>query len=120
MKRMMRICCVMLLVAFLLPLTVQADVIYEPFDSFYMQHASECTYVARRYTAKGPNGTVTIYVSPSDPEVKKTYDNGTVLDVSYSYQAGDGAKYERALSSRNKFRYSIGVIPMQLLNCFLK
>lgn len=90
MKRMMRFCCMMLLVAFLLPLTVQADVIYEPFDSFYMQHASECTYVARRYTAKGPNGTVTIYVSPSDPEVKKTYDNGTVLDVSYSYQAEDG------------------------------
>lgn len=90
MKRMMRICCMLLLVVFLLPLIAQADVIYEPFDSFYEQHRRECTYVARRYTAKGPNGDVTLYTSPEDSNVEKIYANGTVLDVSYSYQAEDG------------------------------
>ena len=80
----------MLLAAFLLPLTAQADVIYEPFDSFYEQHRSECTYVARRFTAKGPNGNVTLYTSPKDSSVEATYVNGTVLDVSYSYQGEDG------------------------------
>ena len=90
MKRILRICCILLLATFLLPLTARADVIYEPFDSFYDQHRKECTYVARRYTASGPNGTVTLYQSPIDAAVEKTYENGTVLDVSYSYQADDG------------------------------
>ena len=90
MKGIMRICCLLLLAAFLLPLTVQADVIYEPFDSFYEQHRRECTYVSRRYTAVGPNGNVTLYESPVDPKVEMTYENGTVLDVSYSYEANDG------------------------------
>ena len=90
MKRILRICCMMLLAAFLLPLTAQADVIYEPFDSFYEQHRRECTYIARNFTAMGPNGDVTLYTSPEDASVVKTYPNGTVLDVSYSYQADDG------------------------------
>lgn len=112
MKRILRICCMMLLAAFLLPLTAQADVIYEPFDSFYMQHMNECTYVARRYTAKGPNGTVTIYASPAEPEVKKTYDNGTVLDVSYSYQADDGVIWA---CCDNWDDGSTGWVPMEYL-----
>lgn len=90
MKRMMRICCMLLLAAFLLPMTVQADVIYEPFDSFYEEHRRECTYVGRSYTANGLNGDITLYASPVDPKVEKTYANGTALYVSYTYQAADG------------------------------
>ena len=90
MKRIMRICCMLLLIALLLPLAVQADVIYEPFDSFYEQHRRECTYVSRNYTASGPNGNVTLYESPLDPKEEKIYDNGTVLSVSYSYEAVNG------------------------------
>lgn len=90
MKRMMMICCLFMLAVFLLPLTAQADVIYEPFDSFYEQHRKECTYVSRNYTASGPNGIVTLYESPLDPTEEKAYDNGTVLSVSYSYEAEDG------------------------------
>ena len=90
MKRIMRICCMLLLVASLLPLSVRADVIYEPFDSFYEQHRRECTYVSRNYTASGPNGNVTLYESPLDPKEEKIYDNGTVLSVSYSYEAVNG------------------------------
>ena len=90
MKRLMRICCFALLLALVLPVTARADVIYEPFDSFYELHRKECSYVGRSYRANGPNGTVTLYESPADPSVKGTYANGTMLDVSYSYQAADG------------------------------
>lgn len=90
MKRMMRICCFVLLMTLMLPITARADVIFEPFDNFYELHRKECTYVGRGYKANGPNGTVTLYESPADPGVKGTYQNGAVLDVSYSYQAADG------------------------------
>lgn len=86
----MRICCILLLAAFVLPLTAQADVIYEPFDSFYEQNRMDCTYVGRSYTAKGPNGEVTLYTSPEDSGIEKTYRNGAVLYVSYSYPGTDG------------------------------
>ena len=89
MKRLMRLCCC-LLVLLLLPVTAQADVIYMPFDSFYDQHMADCTYVSRNYKAKGPNGDVTLYVSPEDAQVEAVYPNGTALYVSYTYQAGDG------------------------------
>lgn len=89
MKRIGIFCCVLLLLA-LLPVTAHADVIYEPFDSFYEAHRGECTYVGRSYTATAPNGTLTLYGSPEDPGVEKAYPNGTALYVSYTYQAADG------------------------------
>ena len=112
MKRIMRFVCMLLLAAFLLPVTVHADVIYEPFDSFYEQHRQECTYISRNYTAAGPNGTVTLYESPVDPEVEKTYDNGTVLSVSYSYEANDGAVWA---CCDNWDDGSTGWVPMEYL-----
>lgn len=90
MRRLMRICCFALLIVLLFPVTAQADVIYEPFDSFYEQHRAECSYVGRRYTANGPNGTVTLYETPLNPNVEKEYKNGTVLYVSYTYQTDNG------------------------------
>ena len=93
MKRMMRIFWILVLVALLLPLSARADVIYEPFDSFYEQHRMDCTYVGRNFTAKGPNGDITLYASPEDAQVEKTYPNGTALYVSYSYQADDGTQW---------------------------
>ena len=90
MKKITKICCILLLAALLVPVTARADVIYEPFDSFYEEHRDECTYVGRSYTANGPNGTVTLYASPVNPGVEKTYPNGTALYVSYTYQTADG------------------------------
>ena len=89
MKRLMRVFCC-LLVLLLLPVTAQADVIYMPFDSFYDQHMADCTYVSRNYTAKGPNGEVTLYVSPEDAQVEAIYPNDTELYVSYTYEDADG------------------------------
>lgn len=79
-----------LLAVLLAPMSVRADVIYEPFDDFYEEHRKECTYVGRSYTTNGPNGTVTFYGSPTDPRVEKTYSNGISLYVSYTYQTADG------------------------------
>ena len=89
MKKIVRICCVLLLAA-LLPMTARADVIYEPFDSFYEANRDDCTYVGRSYTTNGPNGTVTLYGSPVDEGVEKAYPNATALYVSYTYQTADG------------------------------
>jgi hypothetical protein len=74
----------------MLPVSVRADVIYEPFDDFYMTNRESCAYVGRSYLTAGPNGTVTLYESPINPGVKKTYDNGITLYVSYTYQDEDG------------------------------
>ena len=89
MKRLIKLCCIMLLVA-LLPMTARADVIYEPFDSFYEAHRETCTYVGRSYTTNSPNGAVTLYGSPVDERVEKAYPNGSTLYVSYTYQTVDG------------------------------
>ena len=90
MKRITVFVCMVLIAALTLPMVGRADVIYEPFDSFYESHREECTYVSRSYTASGPNGTVTLYRSPSDPTVEKEYPNASVLYVSYTYQTSDG------------------------------
>ena len=84
------IICVILTAALLLPVTAQADVIYEPFDSFYEAHRRECTYVGRSFTTNGPNGTVTLYTSPMDPGVEAEYSNDMALYVSYTYETADG------------------------------
>ena len=93
MKNTLKFCCILILVAMLLPVSVRADVIYEPFDDFYMTNREVCSYVGRNYQATGPNGTVTLYESPVNPGIKKTYDNGITLYVSYTYQDGDGIQW---------------------------
>ena len=78
---------------FLLPLfslSARADIIYEPQDTFYNLHREECDRLARNYIADGPNGDVTVYVSPeSDKEVKKI-SNGTEIHISYIYEDDRG------------------------------
>lgn len=81
------ICC---LCCLLCALPVKADVIWEPEDSFYQKHASECTYVNRLFTAKGPDGKVIVYQSPEMPIVVETWENGSREWISYTYQDGDG------------------------------
>ena len=90
MKKLMSVLCILMLILFLFPMEAKADIIYEPRDSFYEEHRDECTYVGRSYTADGPNGTVTLYTSAVNPAVEKTFPNGTVLYVSYTYQSADG------------------------------
>ena len=93
MKNILKFCCIMLLIILMLPVSARADVIYEPFDDFYMTNRDVCTYEGRGYLTAGPNGMVILYESPINSGVKKTYDNGTALYVSYIYQAEGGVQW---------------------------
>lgn len=71
-------------------LPVRADVIWEPLDSFYEKHSSECEYVSRTYTANGPDGEVILYESPiSDREVAR-WENGFNAYISFTYEDENG------------------------------
>lgn len=71
-------------------LSVKADVIWEPMDSFYGEHSSECVYVNRQYTANGPDGKVILYVSPEVPEPVTVWENGHTAVISFTYEDRDG------------------------------
>jgi len=86
--------CVTLVLALTLSLALAlpalADVIYEPEDDFYRDHAKECSYENRFYLTNGPEGYVTAYTSPvSDRAVVNTA-NGTETLVSYVWEGGWG------------------------------
>lgn len=78
------ICCML----FVLP--VHADVIWEPDDYFYNQHAIDCTYVNRMFTANGPDGVVIVYKNPESPQIITQLDNGFQTYISYTYTDSDG------------------------------
>lgn len=71
-------------------LSVKADVIWEPMDSFYSEHSSECIYVNRQYTANGPDGKVILYVSPEVPEPVDVWENGHRAAISFTYEDKEG------------------------------
>ena len=77
------ICCML----FVLP--VHADIIWEPDDYFYNQHASDCTYVNRMFTANGPDGVVIVYKNPESPQIITQLDNGFQTHISYTYTDSD-------------------------------
>ena len=90
MKKAILLLCMILLAVLILPATVSADVIYQPFDDFYFEHMTECDRVSRSYTASGPNGTVTLYTDPVSGTAEAECPNGTTLFVSYTYADADG------------------------------
>ena len=92
MKKMIRILCAVLIVL-MLPLQAKADVIYEPWDSFYEEHRSECEYHSRSYTAAGPNGDVTVYESPESAWEVTKLSNGETLWISYTYKDAGGVTW---------------------------
>jgi hypothetical protein len=73
-----------------LPLSVSADIIYEPQDDFYENHKWKCYYVNRSYIANGPNGELTVYQSPKDSQILMTIPNGEKVYISYVYTDSDG------------------------------
>ena len=77
-------CCML----FVLP--VHADVIWEPDDYFYNQHALDCTYVNRMFTTNGPDGVVIVYKNPESPQVITRLDNGIKIYISYTYSDANG------------------------------
>lgn len=74
-------------------LSVRADVIWEPEDSFYQEHASECTYVNRWFTANGPDGKVILYQSPEMPIETGSWENGYQAYIAFVYTDSDGIEW---------------------------
>ncbi|MBQ9140279.1 MAG: hypothetical protein IJX63_00605 [Lachnospiraceae bacterium] len=73
---------------------VQADLIWEPMgDSFYKEHAHACEYVNRTYIANGPDGKVTVYVSPEELDEVNVWEQGKAVHISFVYEAEDGSKW---------------------------
>ena len=69
-----------------LSLTALADVVWEPRNSFYETHHSQCTYLGRSYYANGPDGFVTLWDAPGGSTVAAQYENGTALSVYWTYK----------------------------------
>ena len=85
------ICGVVLLMGCIV--SVSADVILVPQDSFYVSHMEQCEYHDRSYTAAGPNGDVTVYESPESDKVMATIENGESLYISYIYTDETGIQW---------------------------
>lgn len=74
-------------------LRAQADLIWEPQDSFYEKHAEECTYVNRFFEANGPDGKVILYQSPEMPIEKGSWENGYRAYISFIYTDSEGIEW---------------------------
>ena len=81
------------LIVLMMPVQAMADVIYEPWDSFYEEHRDSCEYHSRSYTAAGPKGDVTVYESPESAWKVTSLPNGTGLWISYVYEDADGIRW---------------------------
>lgn len=73
--------------------SAEADVIWEPQDSFYQEHSSKCTYVNRQFTAAGPDGRVILYKNPEMPIETGTWENGYQVYISFTYTDSDGIEW---------------------------
>lgn len=91
--------------------SARADVIWEPQDSFFESHSSECNYVSRQYTANGPDGVVIVYKSPELAEVVDTWENGHMVTITHVYQGSDGIPW----GIYDDFRGQCGWVPMDYM-----
>lgn len=97
-----------LILSVTLAATVRADLIWEPSDSFYQKHRSECKEVYRSYFANGKDGYAAMYKSPASSEKVKLYKNGYKFNFTYSYLDKKGKEWGLA-----EFGEISGWIPMK-------
>ncbi len=71
-------------------LTARADVIYEPEDSFYQSHSSECPTENRYYIANSPQDKLYLLKSPENNTNVNSLENGTKFFVYNTYTDKDG------------------------------
>lgn len=74
----------MLALALSLSLTARADIAYEPSDSFYEKHGSECSYENRTYISNGDEGYVIVFSSPTG-DAQDVIPNGRSFYVSWTW-----------------------------------
>ena len=95
----------------LLSIPVKADVIWEPFDSFYEAHADECEYMGRFFTANGPDGKVILYKSPELPEVVAEWENGHKAYIHFTYRDQSGILW----GIYDDYQDTVGWVPMDYM-----
>lgn len=88
-----------------------ADVLVEPMDTFYEDHAAECTHVGRAFTANGPDGKVYLYKSPELPEVVATWENGFKASIMFTYEDSRGTLW----GVYDDYRGTVGWMPMEYM-----
>jgi len=71
-------------------ISVKADLIWEPEDSFYSSHWEACEHVDRVFIANGPGGEVILYESPESAKEISRLENGTEVYISFSYTDSNG------------------------------
>ena len=67
-------------------LYVKADVIWEPEDTFYQEHAEQCNYEGRSYLTNGKDGYVIVYDSPKATKKIDAVTNEQEFYVSFTYE----------------------------------
>lgn len=72
------------------PVTLLADVLIEPEDSFYRTHADECTSERKYYEA---STSVSILSSPNDKKGYSTAPSGSVFYISWIYTNKQGNQW---------------------------
>lgn len=82
--------------------TVLADVIAEPIrkDSFYEEHSSQCQVAYKFCTTDGKKGYTTVFVNPENKVEVKRIENGTIIEVNYTYQDKDNKLWGCVLNER--------------------
>ena len=90
--------------------TVQADVIWEPDNTFYEKHRDECEMVDRSFVANGPNGKVIVYKSPENPIEVDSMQNGDTTWITWTYTDADGVVWGFPNNSES------GWVPMDYMN----
>lgn len=85
-----------------------ADLIWEPEDSFYEHHSSECHYVDRTFAANPPEGeSLEIFEAPDSAKVIATREKGEYIGISHSYKDSAGNSWG--------LLYAGGWVPMDYL-----
>lgn len=86
---MKRLLCA-LLAAWLLAVPALADIIWEPQNSFYQRHQSQCEPEDRQYLTNGPEDAVSLLESPGGKLLAKVK-NGARLYINHIYTGKEGA-----------------------------
>ena len=68
---------------------VRADVIVEPQDPFYKEHAEECTYVGQYYRVIAAKG-AQLYTAPQSAEILGQVPLGKEIWIDFTYVEEDG------------------------------
>lgn len=92
MKRFLAPLLALCLLAALAP-AAYADVIDEPYDDFYQEHADECRYLGVRHIANGQAGYVSVVMSPEDDYQIRKITNGEGFYIDYVYTDPDGVEW---------------------------